>query len=274
MIKKCKELGRHVEAVLRALDLLDCFQRQSALTLNDMAALTGMTRSRVTRLAGTLESRGYLLHDKERALFLLGPRLLTLGKLFEAHNNLISFVRPALKELVKATGEVASLYVIDGDQRVALAREASTHLVSFSVIEGQRMELYAGAGGKVLLAFSPKEVMMRILRIKALKKLTSETIIDLGKLQREMEIIRERGYAVSKGERVPDVWSVSAPVFDHRGLCCAISVTGPIYRLTEGARKRCIKEVVEKARELSERLGTMEVRERRSASHGTRERRE
>jgi len=259
MTTQNKEMGRHVEAVLRALDLLDCFQHQPALSLKEMSVLTRMTRSRVTRLAGTLESRGYLLHDKENGRFRLGPRLLTLGKLFESNNNLVSLARPILKDLVMATGEMASLYVIDGRERVALVREPGTHKISYSITEGQRMELYAGAAGKVLLAFSPPELRTKVLQQKVLKKLTPETIVNPDKLKRELETIRQRGYAFSEGERVQDVWSVAAPVFDHTNkVCSAVGITGPLYRFPRQVRHRYLKIVLGKARDLSRRLGGTE----------------
>lgn len=256
MKPRTKEMTRHVEVVLKALDLFDCFQNKPALTLKEMVDLTGMTRGRATRLAGTLESRGYLLYDPERKQFRLGPRLLTLGKVFESHNTLIFLARPILKDLVRATGEVASLYVMDGSERVALAREKGIHEVSFLVTEGQRMQLYAGAAGKVLLAFAPPDVRSLVMARDSLKKLTAKTITNSKHLARELEGIRTRGYAVSDGERVPDVWSAAAPVFDHtRGVCAAIGVTVPSYRIAGQAQSKCIAQVVDKARELSLRLG-------------------
>ena len=252
-------MGRHVEAVLRALDLLDCFQPQPVLSIKEMATLTRMTRSRVTRLAGTLESRGYLLHDREKNAFRLGPRLFTLGKLFESNNNLVSLVRPVLKELVEATGEMASLYVIDGHERVALAREPGTHKISYSITEGQRMELYAGAAGKLLLAFASQELRARVINRKTLKKLTPETVVDPEKLNKELEAIRKHKYAFSEGERIPDVWSVAAPVFDHtKKVCSVIGITGPLYRFPKQVRHRYLKIVLGKARDLSRRLGGVE----------------
>ena len=99
MSERTKEMFRHVEVVLKALDFLDCFEKHPALTLKDLVSLTRMTRGRVTRLAGTLESRGYLLFAPESKEFRLGPRLLTLGKAFETHNTMILLARPILKEL-------------------------------------------------------------------------------------------------------------------------------------------------------------------------------
>ncbi|MEW6670913.1 MAG: IclR family transcriptional regulator [Thermodesulfobacteriota bacterium] len=259
MNAQTKEMGRHVEAVLRALDLLDCFQHKPVLTLKEMAARTRMTRSRVIRLAGTLASRGYLIYNAQEKQFQLGSRLLGLGKVFELNNTLTSLARPFLKELVQETGELASLYVIDGMERVALVREKGIHEISYSVGEGQRMELYAGAAGKALLAFAPPDVQTAILSRKILKRLTSRTITDPDRLAEELEEIRRKGYACSGGERVSDVWSVAAPVFDHtKQVCCSIGVTGPLFRIPKRLQLRYTKILTDKAGKLSDRLGWYE----------------
>lgn len=258
-MKLTKEMTRHVEAVLKALDILDCFQSQPVLTLKEIVNITHMTRSRAMRLTGTLESRGYLIYESEHRNFHLGPRLLTLGKVFETHHTLIALARPILRDLVSETGELASLYVIDGTERVALAREKGTHEISYTVSEGQRMELYAGAAGKVLLAYAPHEITEKVLAEKSLKKLTPKTISSTTKLSRQLEEIRSKGYSVSEGERALDVWSVAAPVFDHRRMICyAIGITGPIYRIPKTVQSDFIDTVVGKARELTRHLGGLE----------------
>ncbi len=252
-------MTRHVEVVLKALDILDCFQSQPALTIKEVVDITHMTRSRAMRLMGTMESRGYLIYNSERRHFHLGPRLLTLGKVFETQHTLITLSRPILRDLVRETGELASLYVIDGTERVALAREKGTHEISYTVSEGQRMELYAGAAGKVLLAYAPQEITKKVLSAKSLKKLTPNTISSTTQLSQQLKEIRSKGYSVSEGERALDVWSAAAPVFDHRGMiCCAIGITGPIYRIPQSAQSNFIDTVIDKSRELTRHLGGRE----------------
>ena len=80
MKQRTKESTRHVEAVLKALDILDCFEAQPALSLGQLIEGTGLNRSRVMRLAGTLESRGYMGLEADGGHYRLGFRLLTLGK--------------------------------------------------------------------------------------------------------------------------------------------------------------------------------------------------
>jgi len=257
---RSKELGRHVDVVCRALDILDYFQAHPALTLLELTSRAGLTRNRTTRLVGTLEARGYLSYDPEAGRYRLGSRLLTLGKAFEANTSLIALARPVLRDLVRLTGELASLYVRDGVERVALARERGTHQISYQVDEGQRMELFAGAAGKVLLAHAGPEVQTKVLDPRRLRRLTPTTEADPGRLARELETIRRNGFAASEGERVAGVWSVAAPVFDHsRRVCAALGITGPSYRIPTRLRDRYRALVREKAGELSRHLGWREI---------------
>ena len=256
MRPRTKESGRHVGAVLKALDLLESFQAQPTLSLKELIDLSGLNRSRVMRLAGTLEARGYLGLEPDTGHYRLGSRLLTLGKLFELNNTLISLARPALQRLVQITGESATLYAIDGFERVALAREHGTHEVRFSVTEGGRSELYAGAAGKVLLAHAPSDVADGVLKAGVMRRLTPGTIVDPTGLTAQLKNIRRQGWAFSKGERVADAWGVAAPVFGHDGTAhAAIGVAGPINRLTQPMRTQTVAAVTEVAQDLSRDLG-------------------
>ena len=109
-----KETLRHVEAVLSALSLLDCFVTKPVLNVKELIEMTGLTRNRVMRLCGTLKKKGYLVQDLEAKNFGLGYQVMVLGKAFEKSNDLTTAARPILKELVQSTGESASLYVLEG----------------------------------------------------------------------------------------------------------------------------------------------------------------
>jgi DNA-binding IclR family transcriptional regulator len=256
MEQERKESKRYVDAVLKALDILDCFQVRPSLQLKQISEMTKLNKSRILRLCGTVESMGYLVHDRETGLYSLGPKLLSLGKIYERNNTMISLARPILRDLTRITGESASLFVVDGNKRLCLAREEGTHSVRYSVSEGQRMELYAGSGGKVLLAFGPVELRRQFLRKGMLKRLTPHTIVDLGKLQEELELINRQGYGFSAGERDSDAASLAAPVYNHeKKMCAALAIAGPINRFLPEHNAEHLKMLLAAAQQLSWRLG-------------------
>ena len=260
-----RQLLRHVRAVLSALNILDCFGIEPELSVKQLVDRTGLTRNRVVRLCGTLESKGYLMQNSETGKFGLGFQFMVLGKVFQESANLVTFARPILKKLVEKTGESTSLYVLDGPYRLVIAREEGTQVIRYSIREGQRLPLHAGAGGKVILAFVPEEVKRRIVRGKKLTRFTPYTITNPKLLEAELIKVRSNGYAFSQSERSMDAASLSAPVFNHEnGLVGALGISGPTGRFNDINKINYLKHLIKTAHELSIQLGWKESNDVRS----------
>jgi DNA-binding IclR family transcriptional regulator len=161
-----------------------------------------------------------------------------------------------MRYLANHTGESASLFVVDGLKRLCLAREEGTFSIRYNIVEGQRMVLYAGAGGKVLLAFGPEELRRKILGKNHLKELTPTTIKDPKDLAKELEAIRRQGYASSYGERDTEVAALAAPICGHDGkVCAALSIAGPINRFSPEHNVKHLRILLASAERLSQMLG-------------------
>jgi DNA-binding IclR family transcriptional regulator len=221
---------QRVEAVERALSLLECFREdRQTLSLAEMAEISGMYKSTILRLAASLERFGYLVR-REDGVFRLGPAVQRLGAIYRLGFNLERLIRPELLRLVQLTGETASFYVRDGDARVCLYRENSTRAARHHLDEGALLTLATGASGHVLRAF--------------------------GKNPDPAEAaVREAGYALSLGERDPDLAAIAMPVVDRKGtLYGALSVSGIITRFTEERRIPMLEALGESVARLKQRL--------------------
>ncbi len=76
----------------------------------------------------------------------------------------------------------------------------------------------------------------------------------------DLELVREQGYAESAGEREPGVSSVSAPVWGTAGtVIAAVSISGPIERLTPHPAAVHAQSVVDAAQQLTEVLRRTQV---------------
>ena len=144
----------------------------------------------------------------------LGPAAGWLGARYQAGFDVNNVVEPALRELVKLTGESASFYVREGDIRACVARVEGPQSVRHHVRIGERLPLDKGAPGRVILAFR-------------------------GEQGKPYESIRQRGYHISLGEREPEVASVAAPVFGlNWRLLGSICISGPTARLSRRSWNR------------------------------------
>ena len=227
-----KEAGKLIESVDKALCLLACFNDATPeLSLKELSEKTSLNKSRILRLCGTLAAHGFLVRRKG-SLYSLGPSLMMLGKVYERSNNLISLALPIMKDLALLTGESVKFFVIENKKRVCLVRELGQSRLHYAIREGEELPLLAGAGGKVLLAYSSKGFCDEVIE-QGLERVTPATIVKREQLLEELDIIRRQGYALSNGELVYEVGGIAAPVFKHDGkVVGALTVAGPIQRFT------------------------------------------
>jgi len=254
--KSVKQFDRHVESVLAALEIMDCFLHHPKLNFKQIGDLTNMTRNRITRLIGTLMHMGYVMEGVESSTFTPGPKLKALGNIFETNQNMVLLTHSILKELALKTGESATFYIRESRERVVLAREEGTQAIRFSVSVGQRMDLHAGAAGKVLLAYAPEIERDIILKKGSLPRFSPQTITNPTRLLKELAQIKSVGFAISRGERNPDAFAMAVPVFERKNhMVGAIAIAGPITRFTPEAEKKFLADLKQSAALLCHRFG-------------------
>ena len=223
------------QSIIRAIAILDLFDSEHPeLGVREIARQVDYHPSTVGRILITLTTLGILSRDKSNHRYKMGAKVLKWGAVYLEGLNLQAITRPVMEELRLKTNETVSLYVPSEDERVLIERLESTHFIRVVAQVGQRMPLYAGASGKVFLSFLPPDKREKILKNMKIERLTSETIVDIAELRKQIKQIQENGFAVSRGERVEGAYSVSAPLFDFRNqVVGAISISGPTNRFSD-----------------------------------------
>jgi DNA-binding IclR family transcriptional regulator len=98
----------------------------------------------------------------------------------------------------------------------------------------QWLPLHAGATGLAILAYLPEEERQRIYAA-GLDKATPATIVSVTELEKELEQVRLRGYALTMSQRVQGAVGFAAPVFDSSGVVCGdMCLTLPEQRFQAG----------------------------------------
>ncbi|UCD79039.1 MAG: IclR family transcriptional regulator [Desulfobacterales bacterium] len=245
------------KSVDKAITVLNCFSLEHLiLGVGEISGLTGYTKSTVSRLLTTLYRHGCVERAGGHGKYQLGYRISLWARMSDQQNNLVNIARPVMERLRDICGEEIALYVVEGDRRVCVARVQSVHEIAKVGPVGSYYPLHAGASGKVLLAYLPADKRNVIIHKGCLEKYTSFTITDTKKLEKDLQNIRRKGYSVSKGEREPDAFSVTAPVWDASGrVVASLSISGPNFRLTDKQLKQNIREISAASKEISKKLG-------------------
>jgi DNA-binding IclR family transcriptional regulator len=173
------------------------------LGLTQLQESTGLPRATAHRLATALEVHGMLRRDGE-GRFELGHGLVAFGQISADRFPLVDVVRPIATALRDSTGECVQLFVREGNQRRCVLSLESAHGLRWIVPEGSLMPLDVGSSGRLLNGERTKT-----------------------------------GWVESVGEREAGAASVSAPVRTGDGtVIAAISVSGPVERLTKQPGRR------------------------------------
>lgn len=187
-------------------------------TSSDLAAATGLSRPAVRRILLTLQHLGYVRLVDGR--WRLTPRVLSIGQHFTATHSIVEVARPHLARLSDATGESASLAVLDGTDAVYVARVAVRRIMSIDVSPGTRVPAAATSMGRVLLAWADEPTIGRVLGA-GLPAHTERTVTDPKALRGVLREVQTRGWSLVAGELDPELVSVAVPVRDHSSTVVA-----------------------------------------------------
>jgi DNA-binding IclR family transcriptional regulator len=240
--------------VERTIDVLDALA-DGPQSFTAVCRQVSLSKATVHRILTGLSYSNFVVQDPVSGEYLLGSGCYRLLNALAAGSaSIATFARPVVQALRDSSGETAMLHVRVGDQRVCVDERASPHALRYSAGVGSSAPLHVGSAGKVLIAWLPEEHLRRLLP-PALDPLTPETITDWNELQRTLKQVRQRGWAQSRGERIPGAAAISAPVFDGGSdVVAAVSLFGPESRLTQRRLRDLRDPLVAAAREIGKRL--------------------
>ncbi|MFC1971317.1 IclR family transcriptional regulator [Chloroflexota bacterium] len=250
-----------IQTIKRAFKILNLYSMDTPeLGVKEVSQKLYLNKSTVRGLVSSLESVGMLQKAEGKRKYRLGRKVIMFAQAFFSNIDLRAVVLPHIEEVHKKTSEEVAIYVIDGDRRILFEYIESTHPVRHVVDLGSHYgPLHAGAQGKLLLAHMPDKKIDEIIKRMGLPRYTSNTITDRKRLQREIEKIRNDGFAVSRGERVDALCSVSAPVRDYKGnVIAAMTITRLTMNYTPELTREYTKLAKEEARKISQELGYQE----------------
>ena len=138
-----------------------------------------------------------------------------------------------MRRLRERTGETIHLMAPDGREAVLIERLDSTqHLRTVRQL-GTRCPLHVASNGKAVLAAMPAAEVEAYLA-GTLIPWTFRSLTDPDALRIDIEAIRRRGYAISRGELDDDVRAVAAAILDAEGRPVgSLSISCPATRLPE-----------------------------------------
>lgn len=232
------DLGeRTIGSVERAVSVLSALAESPRdLGTNELARVTGINPSSVSRVLATLARDDLVRRVPESGRYRLGLRLVQFGNAALARVDIREAARPHLVALTEATGETATLSVPGEHTTVTVDFVQSPASVRSVAEVGRPSVGHATATGKVYLAYGGR------LPAGPLTAYTERSVVDRRELARQLTVVRARGWAEALGEREDDLNAVAAPVLDsQRRLVAILGLQGPAARFDPAATRTAVE---------------------------------
>lgn len=246
-----------IQSVSHALDVLEQFQGDvDELGVTELSKKLKLHKNNVFRILATLQSRNYIEQNKANENYRLGIKCLELGQTFIQQRGMLKQAKPILRDLAEKSGETSYVSILRGDDVVYIDSVETSSTVRVVSRLGLHMPTHATAAGKALVAFESEEELRKRFN-RDLARYTKNTHPTSEELLRDLERVRERGYATDLEEFEDGLRCIAAPVRDYtRKVIGAVSVSGPAHRLSDEQIEQAIApEVIRCGKELSARLG-------------------
>ncbi len=256
-----KRRSTNITAVDRAIDVMELLYKEDRpMGVNEMAAIMGEHQSTIHRVLNTLKDRGYVYQNAESSKYDLSYKLFMLGKRVEIRSALINMVKPYAQKIARQYKETVNVGVRDmsrTDSYYALTiwqERGGSRSLSVTESVGQTYECFYSGIGKALLAHSEDYDPVKMRSIE-LKGSSPNSITDNEAFMREIEKIREQGYAIDDEENEMGLYCVACPILNSkRQAVLAISVSGYKGHVAELGVENIYKTLREACDEISKQL--------------------
>jgi DNA-binding IclR family transcriptional regulator len=225
----------YVARTVQALELLAL----RALSARQVAAALQVDERTARRLLLRLQQEGWVTRTGDaRRLYVPTMRIVAVAGQVVEHARLTTTAVPFVARLHEQTGAAAHLCVPSYRSVLCLVHRAG----GAGPARPQLRELvpcHCTAAGKALLGW--REPWRESVLSRPLEGFTARTVTDPERMRAELESMRERGYALERGEFQDGVHAVASPVFAADGeAVAALGVSAPVGVALDVATTRVV----------------------------------
>lgn len=254
-----------VQSAERIFRVLETLADTGPISLMELSTRLELHKSTVHRLLLSLACMGYVQQEEETSKYMLTFKLVELSSKVLSRVDVLSMVHPYIADLANQCRETVHFVQRRGtdvfylDKVSPLAPQESAIRMASQV--GMRRPLYCSGVGKAILAEMSDEEISYLWENSEIEQKTEHTITTLDGLMKEIQMIRERGYALDNEENEIGVRCIAACVYNHKGEPTnAFSISAPVGRMSDERVSVLAERVLETKKLLNRQFGRPNIR--------------
>lgn len=254
--KSASNAGSKVQSIDRAMVVFKLLSDEVKATLNVISATADLPFSTTHRILETLRSHDLVSFDETDQTWRIGVEAFRIGQGYARRMNFLDVGREVMRGLTDRTGETSNIAVFDDWDLVHVSQIETDAPIRAFVPPGAHSHPHASGIGKALLAHLSRPVVQKQVADMDLPQHTPKTLTDAERLLAELDLTRERGWALDDEERYVGMRCIAAPIFNEFGDAIAgISISGPTARFNDDRIESLAADVVASAQTITHESG-------------------
>lgn len=230
--------------------------------LTEISKNLSISNSTAHRILTILKNEEWVVQNQEDKKYAVGIKLLEMAVHLVSQLDLRKLSIPHLEFLRNKVKETVLLSIRVGLERMYIEQIQCDYELRQIVELGRRFPLWLGAPGKVILAYmkqSEIDTVIDSLKQSEERYLTSNHVLNIDNLQKELTKIRNQGFSLTKGERIPGTHGIAAPIFgQNHEVIGSISTGGPKSRFSKDRALQYSSLLIEVAERISFQMGDIQ----------------
>ncbi len=243
-----------VQSVERALDLLELVANsEQSISIMELMEKTGLNRTTIWRILGTLEKRGYIEKDEVTKNYQRGVKLYQLVRGNDSYSYLVKVIQPYMEEISKKYNETVILSVFQNKKMYNICQVDPEQTVRLMNYTNTFSPLHCSSNGKLQLSYFTEEELESYL-MYPLEEFSSFTITNRQALKKQLKEISQQKYSLSIGEYDESENAISIAIEANNNPIAFITLGGPAFRISEKDLREAAPQLLEVAKEISSKL--------------------
>lgn len=248
---------RSIKSLEKGLQILEVIANSSnGVRVKDISERIEEPVSNLSLFINSLVNTGFVSRDSNTGKYFISQKITDIAeKIKRAQSSLLKEnALDSMKRLKDEFNENVLLATMRGNDIHFIQRIQSDRSIQILHNSDIYYPPHVTAGGKAILAFLPEELLNKYLADGLYHKFTEKSLINPAMLREELEIIKQKGYAVNKGEYEEEVLAVAAPIFNESKVLGSIVVQFPRFRYSEDNLSDFADRIMESTRSVQNRI--------------------
>lgn len=217
------------QSIEKGVNILDCFSlSEQHLTVEAICKKLNMPRATAYRILFTLEQTGLIHYNEDDATYCLGIKLFEYGGLVLDRFSIRQAASSYLNSMHQEIQASVLLTALEDTKLIYLDSRVQTSGLHYTTMSGHMRDPHYGAFGKCLMAFKPKETVLKILEHYPLIPYTPQSVTITEQFLERLENVRNDDYYLDIDEVIPNVIAIAIPIRNKWGkVVAACGIASP-----------------------------------------------